>query len=127
MALLDLSEVFDPLFMSPVEIQHISGSAGADGELVEDEGERIKIMAVVSSDRKMINRLPEELRRDGTISVRVKKSDIPEGFQGNGYDRIYWRGKRFTINSTSDASQWGAGMLTMVCLPEEINGGDYGE
>lgn len=126
MALLDVSEVIsDPLFTSPVELIASKESFDENGNPRWDDGERSVVMAVVTSDMKSIQRLPDSLRREGTILVRCLIENLPQEFQGKGYDTVIWRGRRFTINDTADYSQFGSGFIRMVCSPEEASDGRY--
>ena len=126
MALLDVSEVIrDPLFTSPVTLIHRIESYDENGNPVWTDADQAEVMAVVTSDMKSLERLPDALRREGTILVRFMIDDAPEGFSGGGYDAVIWRGKRFVVKDTADYSQFGDGFLRMTCWPEEINDGGY--
>lgn len=126
MALLDVSEVIrDPLFTSPVTLIHREESYDENGNPVWTDADQAEVMAVVTSDMKSLERLPDALRREGTILVRFMIDDAPEGFQATGYDCLQWRGKRFVVKDTADYSQFGEGFLRMTCWPEEINDGRY--
>ena len=125
MALLDVSEVIgDPLFTSPVTLIAVTQTQDDDGNPVETETEII-VDAVVTSDIKTLQRLPDEFHRAGTILVRVLKRLCPTEFQGGGWDAVEWRGKRFTVADTADYSQFGDGFLRMTCVPEESSNGGY--
>lgn len=126
MAFLDVSEVIrDPLFTSPVTLIHRIESYDENGNPVWTDGDRTEVMAVVTSDMKTLERLPDSLRREGTIMVRFMVADAPEGFQAKGYDGLIWRGKRFVVKDTADYSQFGEGFLRMTCWPEEATDGGY--
>lgn len=126
MALLDVSEVItDPLFTSPVTLIHRNESYDEYGNPIWTDGETAQVNAVVTSDMKSLERLPESLRREGTILVRFMKDGAPEGFSGGGYDAVIWRGRRFAVKDTADYSQFGKGFLRLTCWPEEINDGSY--
>lgn len=126
MALLDVSEVIkDPLFTSPVTlVKSIEGFDEA-GNPTWTDGATTEVDAVVTSDLKSIERLPDSLQREGTILVRFMIGDAPEGFQGGGYDAVIWRGKRFVVKDTADYSQFGQGFLRLTCWPEEVTDGNY--
>lgn len=126
MALLDVSEVItDPLFTSPVTLISCSESYDENGNPVWIDGDQADVMAVVTSDMKTLERLPESLHREGTICVRFMKDAAPESFAGKGYDALIWRGKRFVVKDTADYSQFGKGFLRLTCWPEEISDGSY--
>ncbi|HIU85198.1 MAG TPA: hypothetical protein IAC66_07535 [Candidatus Aphodousia gallistercoris] len=126
MAELDVSEVItDPLFTSPVTLIHRVESFDGNGNPVWDDSANATVQAVVTSDLKSLERLPDALRREGTILVRFMKEDAPDGFQGGGYDAVLWRGKRFVVKDTADYSQFGRGFLRMTCWPEEVSDGSY--
>lgn len=125
MALLDVSEVIeDPLFTSPCALIKTVESTDANGEPAWADGETAEINAVVTSDQKTIDRLPEALRRAGTIIVRCVSDMAPEGF-GAAYDAVLWHGKRFVVKDCADYSQFGRGFLRLVCWPEEAGNGRY--
>lgn len=126
MALLDVSEVIrDPLFTSPVTLIHRIESYDENGNPVWTDADQAEVMAVVTSDMKSLERLPDALRREGTILVRFMIDDAPEGFSGGGYDAVIWRGRRFVVKDTADYSQFGKGFLRLTCWPEEISNGSY--
>lgn len=126
MALLDVSEVItDPLFTSTVTLTHRVESFDADGNPVWIDSDRAEVQAVVTSDMKAIERLPDALRREGTILVRFMVEDAPADFGGGGYDGVRWRGKRFVIKDCADYSQFGRGFLRLICHPEEATNGFY--
>lgn len=80
MAGLDVSEVIrDPLFTSPVTLIPRTETVDSLGNPAWADGERVRIQAVVTSDMKSIERLPDALQRAGTILVRFMKDDAPEG------------------------------------------------
>ena len=83
------------------------------------------IDAVVTSDMKTIERVPDALRRTGMILVRFMIDDAPEGFQGSGYDAVVWNGKRFVIKDCADYSQFGQGFYRLTCWPEDADDGRY--
>lgn len=125
MALLDVADVItDPLFTSPVVLVRTEETMDAAGNAVWGDSERKDAQAVVTADAKALSRLPDELRREGTILVRVLVKDAPEGF-GGGYDAVEWRGKRFTVKDCADYSQFGRGFLRLTCWPEEASDGRY--
>lgn len=126
MADLDVSEVItDPLFTSPVTLISVAESTDVNGNPKWSDGKTATIQAVVTSDLKQIQRLPEALRREGTILVRFMIADAPEGFQGGGFDALTWRGKRFVVKDCADYSQFGQGFYRMTCVPEDANDGSY--
>ena len=125
MALLDVSEVIrDPLFTTSIKLVRRIEDADADGNAVWRDAESTSVEAVVTSDSKAIERLPDALQRAGTILVRFMVEDAP-GFQGSGYDFVIWRGKRFVVKDATDYSHFGQGFIRMVCWPEEISDGSY--
>lgn len=126
MALLDVSEVItDPLFTSPVTLSGRKQSFDENGNPLWEDLESAEIQAVVTSDMKTIERLPDALKRAGTIIVRFMIADAPEGFSGGGYDSVKYRGRRFTIKDCADYSQFGQGFYRLICAPEEAYGGAY--
>ena len=126
MALLDVSEVIgDPDFTSPITLIHVVSGVDEFGDPVHRDEAEIIVDAVVTSDLKTLDRLPDEFHRAGTILVRVLKKLVPAGFQGGGWDAVVWRGKRFTVKDIADYSQFGGGFLRMTCVPEEAGNGDY--
>lgn len=126
MALLDVSEVItDPLFTSPVILSGRREAFDVNGNPIWEDLESAEIQAVVTSDMKTIERLPDALKRAGTIIVRFMIADAPEGFSGGGYDCVKWRGKRFTIKDCADYTQFGQGFYRLICAPEEAYGGAY--
>ena len=125
MALLDVSEVIeDPLFTSPCTLIKTTESTDENGEAVWADGETAEIAAVVTSDQKTIDRLPDALQRTGTIIVRFMADKAPEGF-GAANDAVLWRGKRFVVKDIADYSQFGRGFLRLVCWPGEAGNGRY--
>ena len=125
MALLDVSDVIsDPLFTSPVTLIRVVEATDERGNAQWQDGESTDVRAVVTADAKTLARLPDELRREGTILVRVLVKDAPEDF-GGGYDAVEWRGKRFTVKDCADYSQFGRGFLRLTCWPEEASDGRY--
>ena len=126
MALLDVDEVLrDPLFTTKVRLSHYEQGFDSDGNPSWKRTSFTDCPAVVTSDEKQFSRLPESLRRDGTILVRVTVRDIPEGFSGSAFDRVVFRGRKFVVNSSGDYSQFGTGFIRMVCSPEETTDGSY--
>ena len=126
MALLDVSEVIEePLFTSPVTLVTMAESFDAKGNPVWLEDSGTTVMAVVTSDMKVIERLPEALRREGAIVVRFMIPDAPSGFYGHGYSRVIWRGGKFVVKDCADYSQFGRGFLRLICHPEEVSDGSY--
>ena len=126
MALLDVSEVIcDPLFTTTVTLIKTTESVDEDGNAVWTDSAHADVQAVVTSDTKTIERLPDALQRAGTILVRFMIDDAPEGFQGAGYDAVVWRGRRFVVKDTTDYSHFGQGFIRMVCWPEEASDGNY--
>ena len=126
MALLDVSEVIEePLFTSLVTLVAMAESFDAVGNPVWLESSSTTVMAVVTSDMKVIERLPEALRRVGAIVVRFMIPDSPSGFYGQGYSRVIWRGKKFTVKDCADYTQFGRGFLRLICHPEEVSDGSY--
>lgn len=125
MAGLDVSEVIrDPLFTSPVTLIPRTETVDSIGNPAWADGERVRIQAVVTSDMKSIERLPDALQRAGTILVRFMKDDAPEGF-GHGYDAVEWRGRKFVVKDCADYSQFGQGFIRLTCWPEEASDGSY--
>jgi len=125
MALLDVSEVInDPLFTSPVTLIKSAETISEGGEPVWQDAASADARAVVTSDQKTIDRLPDALQRSGTIIVRVLAANAPEKF-GAGYDAVIWRGRRFVVKDCADYSQFGAGFLRLTCWPEEVSDGSY--
>lgn len=125
MALLDVSEVLsDPLFTSCVTLVRCVEEIDDFGEPKWRDAERFDIRAVVTADQKTIDRLPEALKRAGTILVRFQIDDAP-GYQAKGYDAVIWRGRRFVVKDAADYSHFGAGFIRMVCWPEEVSDGGY--
>lgn len=126
MANLDVSEVITcGLFTSPVRLIHMAEGYDAKGNPVWTQASYSDCMAVVTSDMKHIERLPEALRRSGSIVVRFMVGDAPEGFQGAGQDAVEWRGRRFTVVDCADYTQFGAGFLRLICNPAEAYDGSY--
>lgn len=126
MALLDVSEVIrDPLFTTTVTLIKTTESVDEDGNAVWTDSAHADVQAVVTSDTKTIERLPDALQRAGTILVRFMIDDAPEGFQGSGYDAVLWRGRRFVVKDATDYSHFGQGFIRMVCWPEEASDGSY--
>ena len=126
MALLDVSEVIRcPFFTSTVTLVHTSESFDANGNPIWADDDQSTCEAVVTSDMKSIERVPEALRRAGMILVRFMCSDAPEGFEGGGYDAVLWRGKRFLVKDCADYSQFGQGFYRLICWPEDSDDGSY--
>ena len=126
MALLDVSEVIrDPLFTTTITLIKSVEGLDDDGNAVWTDSAQADVQAVVTSDTKTIERLPDALQRAGTILVRFMIDDAPEGFQGAGYDAVVWRGRRFVVKDTTDYSHFGQGFIRMVCWPEEASDGNY--
>ncbi len=126
MATLDVERVIrSPLFTSPCRLIHFVEGLDEYGNPAWAEGESAEVQAVVTADTKTIARLPEALRREGTILVRFMIADMPEGFSGSGYDMVEWRGKRFVIKDCADYSQFGKGFLRLTCWPAEVSDGSY--
>lgn len=125
MALLDVSEVIsDPLFTTPVTLVRTEEYVNDLGEATWRDAETRDVSAVVTSDTKTIERLPDALRRAGTILVRFLVKDF-EDFRARGYDAVVWRGRRFVVKDAADYSHFGAGFVRMVCWPEEVSDGGY--
>lgn len=125
MALLDVSEVIeDPLFTSPVTLVRLEEGVDSAGNPTWTDGESLSLEAVVTSDQKTIERLPEALQRAGTILVRFCADKAPGGF-GGAYDTVVWRGKRFIVKDCADYTQFGRGFLRLTCWPEEATDGRY--
>lgn len=126
MALLDVSEVItDPLFTSPVKLVGTLEAFDENGNPLWEDQESAEVQAVVTADTKTIERLPDALQRAGTIIVRFMTADAPEDFEGKGYDRVEWRGKRFVIKDCVDYSQFGQGFYRLICWPEDADDGSY--
>lgn len=125
MALLDVSEVIsDPLFTTTVTLVCTEEFVNDLGEATWQDAETRDVSAVVTADTKTIERLPDALRRAGTILVRFLVKDF-EAFRARGYDAVVWRGRRFVVKDAADYSHFGAGFVRMVCWPEEVSDGGY--
>ena len=125
MALLDVSEVIsDPLFTSPVTLISRDEFVDENGQSVWCDGAEYDVKAVVTSDMKTLERIPEEIRRVGSIVVRFLIKDAP-CFKAHAHDCIEWRGIRFSINDAADYSQFGRGFIRLICSPEEATDGGY--
>ncbi len=125
MALLDVSEVIsDPLFTTTVTLVRTEEFVNDLGEATWRDAETREISAVVTADTKTIERLPDALRRAGTILVRFLVKDF-EDFCARGYDAVVWRGRRFVVKDAADYSHFGEGFVRMVCWPEEVSNGGY--
>nr|DAE71210.1 MAG TPA: hypothetical protein [Caudoviricetes sp.] len=126
MATLDVERVIrSPLFTSPCKLIHFVEGLDKFGNPTWTEGETADVMAVITADTKTISRLPEALRREGTILVRFMIADMPKGFGGSGNDEVEWRGKRFVVKDCADYSQFGKGFLRLTCWPAEVSDGSY--
>lgn len=125
MANLDVSEVIsDPFFTSPVKLIRREETFDEDGQPVWTEVESFSCKAVVTSDMKTLERLPEEIRRVGSIVVRFLTKDAPT-FQGRAHDCVEWRGKIFAVMDAADYTQFGRGFIRLICSPEEATDGGY--
>lgn len=125
MALLDVSEVIsDPLFTTTVTLVRTEEFVNDLGEATWRDAETRDVSAVVTADTKTIERLPDALRRAGTILVRFLVKDF-DAYQARGYDAVVWRGRRFVVKDAADYSHFGAGFVRMVCWPEEVSDGGY--
>ena len=125
MALLDVSEVIrDPLFTSPIILIPRVESIDDMGNPIWIDQQGVEIQAIVTSDMKSIERLPDALQRAGTILVRFMKDDAPVGF-GRGYDAVEWRGRKFVVKDCADYSQFVHGFIRLTCWPEEASDGSY--
>lgn len=125
MALLDVSEVIrDPMFTSRIALIPRIESIDDVGNPSWIDEQAIEIQAVVTSDMKSIERLPDALQRVGMILVRCMKDDVPVGF-GHGYDAVEWRGRKFVVKDCADYSQFGQGFIRLTCWPEEASDGSY--
>ena len=126
MATLDVSEVItDPLFTSRVTLVTFTETTDTAGNPSWVPAKSADIQAVVTSDQKSLARLPDALRREGTVMVRFMISAMPSGFSGGGYDRVIWRGRRFVVKDCHDYSQFGQGFLRLICWPEDPTNGSY--
>ncbi len=126
MATLDVERVIrSPLFTSPCKLIHFVEGLDEFGNPTWTEGESTEVMAVITADTKTISRLPEALRREGTILVRFMIADMPAGFGGSGNDEVEWRGRRFVVKDCADYSQFGKGFLRLTCWPAEVSDGSY--
>ena len=125
MALLDVSDVIsDPLFTSPVRLITREESEDENGQPVWTDDVSYCINAVVTSDMKTLERLPEEIRRVGSIVVRFLVDDAP-CFKARAHDCVECRGLRFAINDSADYSRFGRGFIRLICSPEESTDGGY--
>lgn len=117
MALLDVSEVIsDPLFTTTLTLVRTEEFVNDLGEATWRDAETRDVSAVVTADTKTIERLPDALRRAGTILVRFLVKDF-EDFRARGYDAVVWRGRRFVVKDAADYSHFGAGFVRIVCWP----------
>jgi hypothetical protein len=122
MADLDVNEVIeDPLFTSEVKLISVDEQSDGYGNPEWSDYSEATIQAVVTSDMKNMNRIPDELRVDGMILVRFPTEDAPTGFTGTGYDAVMWNGRRYVVKDVADYSQFGRGFYRMVCHPAEIS------
>lgn len=122
MALIDVPEVIgDPLFTSAIRLVDRVETFDEYGNPIWEERLSADVQAVVTSDIKTIERLPEALRQTGTILVRFLAKYAPEGFSGKGYDEIEYRGRRYTVQDRVDYTQFGDGHLRLVCVPKDVN------
>lgn len=122
MAELDVSEVItDPLFTSPVTLVKTVETYDEYGNPVWGDLMTSDLDAVVTSDMKTIERVPDALRRTGMILVRFMVDNAPENFRGVGYDAVIYRGRRFVVKDCADYSQFGQGFFRMICWPEDSN------
>lgn len=122
MAELDVSEVItDPLFTSTATLIKTGETYDEYGNPVWGDLETADVDAVVTSDMKTIERVPDALRRTGMILVRFMVESAPENFQGVGYDAVQWRGRRYVVKDCADYSQFGQGFFRMICWPEDSN------
>lgn len=121
MATLDVERVIrSPFFTSPCTLVAFSETTDEYGNASWKEGASAEVQAVVTSDLRTMERLPEALRRSGTILVRVMIDDLPSGFTGTGFDEVRWRGRRYTVKDCADYSQFGKGFIRMTCAPMEF-------
>jgi hypothetical protein len=121
MALLDLSEVLnDPLFTSSIRLINRVETTDENGNPVWEERVSAEINAVVTADIHTIERLPEALRRTGSILVRYLAQLAPEGFTATGFDSLEYRGRRYTVKDKVDYSHFGEGMIRLICIPEDV-------
>ena len=90
MATLDVERVIrSPVFTSPCKLIHFVEELDEYGNPTWTEGGSTEVRAVITADTKTIARLPETLRREGTILVRFMVADAPKGF-GSGNDEVEW-------------------------------------
>ena len=121
MADLDVSEVLeDPLFTSEVTLISVGEQFDQYGNAEWTDGAEATVQAVVTSDLKKLERLPDELRTDGMILVRFLTDEVPVGWSGTGCDAVKWRGRRYVVKDTADYSQFGRGFYRLVCWPAEV-------
>ena len=121
MADLDVSEgLEDPLFTSEVTLIAVEEPVDEYGNAEWTDYARATVQAVVTSDLKKLERLPDELRTDGMILVRVLADEVPDNWRGTGYDTVEWRGRRYVVKDTADYSQFGRGYYRLVCWPVEV-------
>lgn len=92
MATLDVERVIrSPLFTSPCKLIHFVEGLDKFGNPPGPKAKAFEVMAVITADTKTISRLPEALRREGTILVRFMIADMPKVSGGSGNDEVEWR------------------------------------
>jgi galactose-6-phosphate isomerase len=123
MALIDVSELMcDPDFADlNIPYERNTQTVGANGLATLATKRGFFTGVVLSDGGDKLERTPDGERIKGSITIRTKFPLI-DGDDGKTADIITWKGKRYTVSTVSDYSNWGRGFVTAQCALLPLSG-----
>jgi galactose-6-phosphate isomerase len=109
MALLDVSDVLlDPDFADSLQVERVKKTVGTNGLAIETSRKYPISGVVTNANGDRLKRLSIGERVDGSILVHCR-------FVMNEGDVITWKGRRYTVTSVDDYSNFGRGFVAATC------------
>lgn len=116
MALLDVSDILtDPDFVSfGILCERQSQTVGDDG-LAINVTDQMKFSGVITSDNgDLLVRSDSGERIKGNINIHTR-FPLVDGQDGRSADIVIWKGRRYTVSSVNDWSDYGRGFVRAIC------------
>jgi hypothetical protein len=121
MANIDVTELFtDPDFVDPITIIRRAATVNDYGENVITESSISAVASVQSGDNDVINRLPDGIRVQDTITIYTNK-ELLTSQSGKYPDVILWDGVRHQVIGVTPWGNWGTGWYRADCIMEKPN------
>jgi len=113
LALLDVNEAFDPLFMEPITVIRRTETINQRGRVVISEAAFSCEAVVMPASPTDLQRLPEVEWTNKAISV-YSITRLQGDTLTTKPDEILWHGSHYVVNSLEDYSHWGAGFCHVI-------------